>query len=183
MFLLVLFLVCLFVSTGVGVLSSLSDIRGMTIPNIYSGIVVLSFGIAFGALYLGGQTQVFAPLWSHLASAGIFFVVTFIMFATGALGAADSKLGAAYALWFGLSDMVVYLFFMALLGGLLGVVALVIGRYKPFKAAPEGSWIAQVQGGASKVPYGVAIASGTVIAFFHAGYLSPATFSSFIQGS
>ena len=162
-------------------MASVSDIRGMTIPNFYSGLVLLSFAVAFIALSIGGQGQVFGPLWSHVASGGIFFVVTFIMFAVGALGAADSKLGAVYALWFSLGNMPVYLFFMALVGGILGVCSLLIKRFKPFKNAPEGSWIDLVQGGASKVPYGVAIAFGMFIAFCYAGYFSPALLSTFLS--
>lgn len=162
-------------------LASISDIRGMTISNSYSLFVVGAFTVAFVSLYLGGLSGQLGPLWSHLASAGIFFVVTFVLFAVGALGAADSKLGAAYALWFPLSDLPLYLFFMAFVGGVLGVAALLFKRLKPFKNAPEGSWMAQVQDGASKVPYGVAIAVGMLFAFYAGGYFDSAFLFSFVS--
>lgn len=182
MLLLVLFLMCIFVCLGVGVLTGVSDIRGLTIPNIYSGVVILAFALAYGGAALGGQEGVFGPLWSHLASGGVFFLVTFVMFALGIIGAADSKIGTAYALWFGLHDLPVYLFFMALGGAALAFGALAMRRWKPFTAVPENSWMDAAQKGQSKVPYGVAIAFGTFIAFFYAGYFSPALLSSFLPG-
>ncbi|MCB1783789.1 MAG: prepilin peptidase [Alphaproteobacteria bacterium] len=177
---LLLFLICVFISLGVAVMASVSDVRGMIIPNRYTVYVIAAFALAYSVLHVGGHDHVFGNLLSHFLSAGLFLGVTFIMFLTGALGAGDSKLGTAYAFWFSLHDLPVYLFFMALFGGLLGVVSLGIRRWKPFDTAPEGSWVAQVQGGASKVPYGVAIGLGTLIAFFYAGYFDTALLGSFL---
>lgn len=169
---LMLFLVCVFAALGACFVGAWSDFKGLKIPNIYTVIVLLTFVVSYGALYLGGVDFVFLPIVSHLLSAVIVFGVTALMFSFSALGAADSKLGTAVALWVGMAGLPVFLFWMAVAGGVLGVLALIFKRYKPVKSPPKNSWIDQVQGGASKVPYGIAIAVGAVVAFVKVGYLN-----------
>jgi prepilin peptidase CpaA len=169
---LVLFLFCLFVAAGAGVLSGLSDIRGLTIPNAYSAVVIVAFLFAYLALWGHGNPQTMWVLSAHLSSGLLTFSITFLLFSLRMLGAADSKLATAYALWFKLTDLPLFLAYMALTGGLVAVASLVIMRRKPFKDPLKGSWVDRVQNGESKVPYGVAIAAGALVAFLKAGYLS-----------
>lgn len=180
MIFLALFLACLFVAIATGAMAAWSDIRGMTIPNLYSVIVLGAFFVAFGLLWVFGYDHVFSGLSRHLAAALIVFVITLIMFAAKVIGAADSKLGTAFALWVGLKGLIPFIFYTSLAGGLLGVAALAIRKWKPFKDPEEGSWIAQVQGGASKVPYGVAIALGALASFVKLGYVGVDNFSLFL---
>jgi prepilin peptidase CpaA len=180
MFFLILFLVCLFMSIAVGVLAGWSDIRGMVIPNIYSGIIIGLFLIAFAVLALGGRADIFAPFWTHLVSAFLMFVLSAGLFAAGILGAADSKLGTAFALWVGIKGLAALFLYMTLAGGLLGLVALGLKKWKPLPHAPAGSWPARVQAGESKVPYGVAIVFGALIAFYHSGYFDPSVLARFL---
>ncbi len=181
MFLLIIYLACLFVAVGTGVLAGMSDIRGLKIPNMYSVVVILAFVVCYGVLWAFGREDVLSSLSSHLLGAVIVFGVTAAMFAFGMIGAADSKLGTAYALWVGLRGIFPFLFYMTLVGGLLGLVSLVIKKRKPFKSPPEGSWIAQVQAGESKVPYGVAIVIGALASFVNIGYFSVDVLASFLS--
>ncbi len=181
MTLLIIFLICLFVTLFIGVMAGFSDVRSMTIPNAYSVYVILSFFIAFAALYLGGQDAIFASITSHLLSGVFMFVASAVLFALGIIGAGDSKFATACAFWVGVKYVPVFLLFMTIFGGLLGVVALVIKRKKPFKNPLEGSWVYQVQGGADKVPYGVAITFGMVVAFVYSGYFSSGVMHSFMS--
>lgn len=180
MILLIIFLICVFVTLVVGGLAALSDIKTMTIPNNYSLYVIVSFFIAYGALYLGGQENVFSPFLSHMISAALAFFVTLGLFAMRIIGAGDSKFATACALWFGVKSLLAFLFYMTLSGGVLGMIALYIKRKKPFTDPADGSWVAQVQGGAEKVPYGVAISFGMLVAFMHAGYFSTDVLGSFV---
>ncbi len=181
MILLVVFLICLFITLAIGALAGLCDIRSMKIPNSYSLYVIAAFLAAYIALYFAGRGDIFSSIWSHLLSAGLMFVATVILFALKLIGAGDSKFATACAIWIGARYLPIFLFFMTLGGGLLGVAALYIKRKKPFKSPKEGSWVAQVQDGADKVPYGVAIAFGMIIAFSYAGYFSPDMFYSFLE--
>ncbi len=177
---LIIFLFCVFVVLAVGALAGASDIRSMTIPNMYSVYVIAAFAVAYLTLFITGNDKVFGALHSHLISAVGAFIVTFILFVTKVIGAGDSKFGSACALWVSAKYLPIFLFFMALVGGVLGVVALILKRKKPIENPAEGSWVYQVQGGADKVPYGVAIAFGMLIAFVHAGYFSTDVLSSFL---
>ncbi len=172
MLLLIIYLACMFVVIGVGVLAGLSDIRGLKIPNIYSLVVILAFVACYGVLRVFGEAGMFYSLSSHLLGAVIVFGVTAAMFAFGLMGAADSKLGTAYALWVGLRGIFPFVFYMTFAGGILALVALALRKWKPFSSPPEGSWIARVQDGESKVPYGVAIVFGALASFVNIGYFS-----------
>lgn len=52
---LILFLFCVCVAIGTGLLAGLSDFRGMTIPNLYSLVVMGAFVCAFFAVRLAGH--------------------------------------------------------------------------------------------------------------------------------
>ena len=181
MFLLIVFLACLFVSVGIGVFAGLSDIRGLTIPNSYSLGVTAAFIVCYGVLWAFGQGDVFFSISSHLLAALIVFGVTVAMFAFGLLGAADSKLGTAYALWAGLPGIFPFLFYMTLMGGVLGLVSLGLKKWTPVKDPKEGSWVARVQAGESKVPYGVAIVIGALASFVNIGYFNIDVLASFLM--
>ena len=182
MILLIVFLLCVFVALGTGVLAGYSDIKGLTIDNIYSVVVIGAFVACYAFLLVFGREDVFFSPISHLLGALIVFGVTAAMFAFGVLGAADSKLGAAFALWVGVPGLFSFLFYMTLFGGLLGVIALGLKKWQPIKNPPEGSWVARVQGGESKVPYGVAIVFGALASFVNIGYFSVDVLSSFLAG-
>jgi len=140
-----------------------------------------AFGVCYLLMWLLGREDVFTSLGGHLMAAAGMFVVTLMMFVAGALGAADSKLGAAYALWVGMQGLIFYLFYMALIGGVLAIIALALKKWPLVKGPQEGSWVAQVQGGASKVPYGIAIVLGALASFVKMGYLSVEVLSSFVM--
>ncbi len=180
MIFLITFLMCLFITLIVGGAAALSDLRTMTIPNQYSVFVIAAFFIAWGALNLAGYGEVFSPIISHLISAVVTFFVTFALFAMKVIGAGDSKFATACAIWIGAAALPAYLFYMTFFGGVLGAVALYIKKKKPFKEPLAGSWVDQVQNGKDKIPYGVAITFGMVIAFCYAGYFSAEALSVFV---
>ena len=180
MLLLIIFLVGVFVAIGAGGLASYSDFKGLTIPNAHSVAVAGAFVFTYVVLWLFGRDDVFFSLGSHIVGAVIVFGVTLAMFALKGLGAADSKLGTAFALWVGVKGLFLFLFYMALFGGVLGVAALLLRKFKPFKTPSEGGWIARVQAGESKVPYGMAIVFGALVSFVKLGYFSGEVLSSFL---
>jgi prepilin peptidase CpaA len=146
----------------------------MTIPNIYPLGIFASFIIAYGAVFLlmPGDVPFFA-LKSNLLSFAIVFALTFVLFSLKMIGAGDSKLAAAVALWTGVKGLLPFLFFMGIMGAVLGLFALFLQKKKPVQSPKDGSWIARVQSGESAVPYGIAIAVGAVAAFVHIGYFDP----------
>lgn len=146
------------------VLSCVSDIRTMRIPNLYSALIIAFFIPAF---FL--EPAAFGRWWEPLGAFALMFAVTFGMYCAGMVGSGDTKLGSVLALWLGLKGLILYLFWMALMGGVLGVLSILMRRKKPFRNPPEGSWMAVAQSGKSAVPYGVAISFGFWVSFFHTG--------------
>ena len=162
----IIVLVMLLAVLVVTVLSCVSDVRLMRIPNVHSFIILACFIPA----WLAGPT-VFSPLWYHIAAMGIMFVVTYTMFCMGMMGGGDSKLGTVLGLWVGLKGLLPFIFYMAIMGGILGLMTIFLQRKKPFINPRLGSWVALVQAGQNAVPYGIAISFGSWASFFHTGLI------------
>jgi prepilin peptidase CpaA len=155
----VVFAACIF--------AAVTDVRELRVPNALSLIVI-------GAFVLGivVSPDSFGKWWSHLGAFTLVFGVTFAMFAVGMMGGGDTKLASALALWIGLKTLALYLFWMAAMGGVLGVAALLIRKRRPFRDPPSKSWIAAIQGGGSQLPYAVAISFGAWAALLQNGFIS-----------
>lgn len=179
MLFLVFYLFGLIAALGAGAVAGWSDFKGMTIANRLSLVVLAAFVVAWPAAYYA-EAGAFQPVKMHILSGLIMFAVTFVLFLMRVIGGGDSKLLSVYALWTGVKGMAGLIFYVALFGGVLALAALAISRFRPFGAAPEGSWIARVQAGESAVPYGIAITFGAVMAFVDLGYFSPDTLSQFL---
>ncbi|MCF8495109.1 MAG: prepilin peptidase [Alphaproteobacteria bacterium] len=180
MFLLTFFLICVFIALGAGFLAALSDLKGLKIPNFHSVLIAGTFLMAYAGLWLGGREDVFAPLLSHMLGFALVFLMTLALFAFRAIGGGDSKMASAFALWMGLKGIILFLFYTAMFGGLLGAAALILKRWKPFKGPAPNSWIARVQAGENAVPYGVAILAGALVSFAKIGYFGSEVLSSFL---
>lgn len=171
------FLFGLLVTIGMCGLAAWSDFKGFRIPNFISAVIIAAFGVAYGVTYLTGQhDDIFSPLRSHLAAAGIVLMVTMAMFGLKLLGAGDSKFATALALWAGISGLTVFLVYMTLLGGVIALVSLALRKWKPLTlplpGVFAGSWPQKAQEGHNSVPYGIAIAGGALISFLNHGYFS-----------
>ncbi len=163
----------LLVTLGMCAMAAWSDYKGFRIPNMVSIVIAAAFAVAYGATYVSGQVSiVFGDVKSHLIAAGAVLLVTMLLFGLKLLGAGDSKFAAAVSLWLGVPGLAPFLFYMALIGGVLGVASLALRRWKPFKNPPEGSWPDKAQSGHNSVPYGIAIAGGVVAAFLYRGYFT-----------
>lgn len=180
MILLIVFLTCLIIALGAGVLASNSDARGLTIPNSYSAAVGLAFTVAYAVLWLGKHEGIFYGLSSHVLAGFFIFGVTAALFAYGIIGAADSKLASVYALWMSMHGLIAFLFYTTLAGGVLGLATLYLRKHKPIKGPKAGTWVARAQSGDNKVPYGIAIFVGALASFAKLGYFDIETLRSFV---
>lgn len=173
---------CVIIALGFGLASAWSDFKGFTISNAYSVGVILAFIPAFLAVFfLAPDVAYFASWKSHLLAAAGTFAITFVLFTLNMIGAGDSKLATAYALWLGVLGIPAFLFYMTVVGGLLGLTTLALRRWKPVAAPSEGGWIARAQAGSSEVPYGIAIVAGAIVAFFQNGYFDPEHLAALVQ--
>lgn len=150
----------------VTLLSSVSDVRSLRIPN-WHALVILG---CFIPAWLAAPGAFEAP-WQHLAAMGAMLVLGYLMFSFGLMGGGDAKLAAAVGLWVGLGGLAPFIFSMAIMGGIIALVSIAVSKKKFFKNPLPGSWIEQVQAGRNAVPYGVAISAGAWAALYHTGFL------------
>ncbi|MGB0719724.1 MAG: A24 family peptidase [Bdellovibrionales bacterium] len=181
MVLLVFYSLCLLSVLGLGAAAAVSDVRGMTIPNLYSVLVFAVFIVCFAGLSVFGYADMFGVALSHGLSFVCVFVAGFALYMLRVWGAGDQKLISGFAVWFAFSDVPMFVFYVIVFGGALGVVSLVIRRFGLFPRAVAGGWIAKLHAGEGKVPYGVAIALGALFAFIKAGYFDAGVFAGFLD--
>ncbi len=165
---------CLLVALGLGFMAAWSDARGLIIPNVYPAGILVSFVPAYAAFLIFAPESGFFDGWlSHLLSTLLVFAISFGLFSFKLFGAGDSKLCTAYAAWVGLGGLSAFVFYMALIGGLLGLATLLLRKHKPFAQVKDGTWLAKAQAGENAVPYGIAIFGGALASFVWLGYFSP----------
>jgi prepilin peptidase CpaA len=162
-------LLALLAMLGVAVVTDLCDRR---IPNwlTVSGVVM---GISLSGLEAGALPAV------SLMGTTVALAISIPFFALGALGAGDAKLLAAVGAFVGPAGLLPVLLYGGVAGGLLGlVVAVRRGVILPILLQTRGVLVHAVTLGrhghrttiddpnAQTIPYGVAIAAGTVAAWF-----------------
>ncbi len=64
-------------------------------------------------------------------------------------------------------------FFMAVIGGVMGGLTLLMNKKTIVNKPSEGGWIALAQSGGKQVPYAVAIFVGALFSFWSNGFISP----------
>lgn len=133
--------------------AAISDMVSMTIANRVSILLVAAFVVL--APLTGMQWQ---AIGLHLAAGAAVLAVTFSMFALGGMGGGDAKLLAATSLWMGFSiELMQYLVYAALIGGLLTVL-LIIYRGSPLSTLTGGNlFLRHFADSKAGIPYGVAL--------------------------
>ncbi|MGF6176089.1 A24 family peptidase [Ensifer sp. 4252] len=140
--------------------AAFSDLFTMTIPNRVSVILLLAFFLVAPVSGLG-----LTEIGLHVAGAAVVFAVCFVLFALNVMGGGDAKLLTAGAIWFGLtSSLVAFLIYVSFFGGLL-TLAILLLRAQESRILAIGIPVPQLLLTAKKIPYGVAIAAGGLVAY------------------
>ena len=140
------------------------DVSTMWIPNWVS----IGLGLAFipAALLAGMSVQ---DIGMHLVVAGCVMLACVALFFLNIFGGGDAKVIAAASLWIGLPAMAPFVFWMALAGGGLGIVLLVL---RQMKLNPTREWSKRLLAPETGAPYAVAIAIGALVAAPHSPLLA-----------
>jgi len=137
-----------------------SDLLTMTISNRVSLILIGSF---FVLALAWGMPPV--EIGIHIGAALAVLVVSFTFFARGWIGGGDAKLAAATALWLGFDQLLNYLTFASLIGGLM-TFAIMKFRLMPLPAAIAGQeWAQRLHRTDAGVPYGIALALAALMIY------------------
>lgn len=149
---------------GVVTYAAVVDALTFEIANGVSGLIVAAFAVW---LFSGTPSVDVAldRLPGHLMTGGAVLLGGVLLFAAGAFGGGDAKMLAAVSLWAGPEWIGLLLLFTALYGGILCVV-LLIARVVAARSPSVPPMLAPLLTGEARVPYGVAIAAGTLTLFF-----------------
>lgn len=151
-------------------IAAISDLLTMTIPNRVSLVLALAFLLLAPIFGLS-----FAEIGIHFAGAIAVFLACFALFALNVMGGGDAKLLAAATLWFGFdSSLVEFLVYVAFIGGILTFV-IVLLRSQATSIMAIGLPLPNSLLVAKKIPYGIAIAIGGIMAFPSSPLLIAAT--------
>jgi prepilin peptidase CpaA len=131
------------------------DITRYIIPNWLCGFLLL--------LYPIGVYMAAVPVdWQKgLIAMGIVFAVGYIIFSRNWMGGGDVKLLIVTSLWIGLAKLMDFMFFVAILGGVLSVVLYVARKLPPI--VQRAHKLPRILRVGEPVPYGIAIAIGFLL--------------------
>lgn len=133
-----------------GAYMSWSDIVYRRLPNIVTGIVAL--GGIVSSLMIFGFDQMFNNIVHMVIALGVGFIVA----ATGLTGSGDAKYYAAVAAWFPLVESFRLMGWVSIAGFLVTLVWMIHSGLEPVSARNDDLEF-------GKVPFGVAIAAGSVL--------------------
>ncbi|WJH42224.1 prepilin peptidase [Aliirhizobium terrae] len=137
-----------------------TDFLTMTISNRISIGLAVAFLIL--ALPLGLSLS---EIGLSLAAAACVFLVCFGLFAANVMGGGDAKILTAASLWFGLTPALIsFLVYVAYTGGVVTLLFLLL-RWRAPSVLAMGIPLPMSVVEAKKIPYGIAIAIGGILAF------------------
>jgi prepilin peptidase CpaA len=109
-----------------------------------------------------------AEHWSNLYHFLITLGIGMLLFHLGWFGGGDAKLYAAIALWFGLTSGVMFIFATGMSGLALAIFYVVMRQVRRRSANPP----AEKKRNERRIPYGIAIAMGGILAAIDIGFNS-----------
>jgi prepilin peptidase CpaA len=154
----------IFVLPALMILAAVSDCASLRIPNWLTGFTALAF---FPMAWATGMP--IAELGWHVLAGIILFFAGYALFALGLFGGGDAKLMAAAGLWFGTAQSLNFLTMTAIAGGILAlVIAVWAAAFLSWDMSGSERTLPlrqRLRQWAPKVPYGIALAVGAILAF------------------
>lgn len=147
-------------------LAAFSDVTRFLIPNWICAALVAAFFPVFALSGLGLDA-----FGLHLAMGVGGLALGFLLFAFGLWGGGDGKLLGAVALWFAPEQALDLIIAIALSGGALGLIALLLFKFR------YALWMAPFLRGIRfedmrrNAPFGVAIAAGALVTLPEGGLI------------
>lgn len=135
------------------VFAAVSDMLSMTIAN---RVPLLLLAVFLVVAPLSGMA--WADVGMHLAAGATLLLVTFTLFALGAMGGGDAKLISATAVWMGFGlPLMQYLLTATILGGVLTLAILSFRSSALSHVISQNLFLRNFSKDAGGVPYGIAL--------------------------
>ncbi len=145
---------------GMLVVAAAFDVWRFIIPNLVSAVLIFAF---VAAAVLLPQSE---PWWTYPAAALMVFGVGVVGYAFKIMGAGDIKLLTAVALWAGTAQLLELLVMVAVAGGIIALLLIVLRRLLFYGLVSFGPsrevHLPRILVTGEPVPYGVAIAAGGI---------------------
>jgi prepilin peptidase CpaA len=143
------------------------DLLTMRIPNLVSGFMVVAFFPLAAMAGLGGSATL-----DHVAAGVLMLLLGLLLFIPGWFGGGDAKLMAASALWIGPENLLLYVLYVAVAGGMIAT-AFSSARAVPLPRMLLGeAWALRLHRCDTGIPYGLALAAGALLVFPHTVWFS-----------
>jgi prepilin peptidase CpaA len=143
------------------------DMHSYRIPNWLTALTAVAF-LPF-ALSSGLSLQ---DIGVHYATGFVLLLISLMLFSLGAFGGGDGKLIAACGVWFGAVDSSTFLIFTVWCGGVLAVAMLIWTLFKYVVQLDLGDIIPSLRKSMPKLPYGIALAAGTIMSIPNTPWLA-----------
>ena len=132
----------------------ITDVARYEIPNTLPIVIT----VAFLAAAIGEDADIRTIVF-HLAAGMIVLIAFGVLFWKGWMGGGDVKLIAASAVWAGGNFLLQYLVVLALFGGVLALVVVLLRLVAGDAARINRPWVQRLLTRRQGVPYGVAISA------------------------
>jgi len=130
------------------------DLFSYTIPNWLSYVLVAGFVVAAPAFAIGWEAVGY-----HFLTSFAVLAVGFGLFAFGFAGGGDVKIASATALWLGPTQIMPYLVYAALFGGVLSLFIIILRTVPVPLAVNNIGWVSRLANPKNGVPYGIALSA------------------------
>ncbi len=137
-----------------------SDLFTMTISNRLSLALTGSFFLL--TLVVGMSLP---AIGMHLAAGALVLAFSFGFFSQGWIGGGDAKLVAATALWFGFDNLLDYLVYASVFGGVLTLMLIQFRKLPLPGPLARQPWILRLHATGGGVPYGIALAAAALTVY------------------
>jgi prepilin peptidase CpaA len=149
----------LFVFPFIMLYAAAMDVLTMRIANTVSiGLAAAFFVVAAIAGMPAQQMLV------HLGVGLAVLIANMVLFHLRLVGGGDAKLLAAAALWIGYEQLIPFIVFVTIFGGVLALLVLAYRR-APAGAQPLPEWASRLHKRSEGLPYGVAITAGALVVY------------------
>jgi prepilin peptidase CpaA len=129
-------------------------VTDLTTYKIKNNLILMLLFAYFAFAPIAGITG--QEIGRSIAVAGVILLLTFALFAAGWIGGGDAKLATVSALWLGADNVVAYVLFLSLIGGVLAGIVYFCRKWPLPQRLANTAWIARLRARA-ELPYGVAI--------------------------
>jgi len=140
------------------IIGAASDLHRYEIPDQVSIAIVVAF---LPAAWAGGLGLMDIAI--GIAIGVGCMIVGIGLFAINMFGGGDVKLLAAGAVWAGWEGLPVFVFLVAIAGGILSLALILFRRFRLSARLDGIGWIHAIHTPGNSVPYGVAIAAGALM--------------------